>query len=91
MAAAPRARRLRRPALLLVLLAAVLGGYATWVLARPLYWRFYADVIHRYESDAAAQLIQELQKETAPLGEGARSACSRTDGHLGTHASSRVL
>lgn len=26
-------------------------SWTIWVLARPLYWRLYADVIHRYEPD----------------------------------------
>jgi hypothetical protein len=64
MADLPKRGKLRGFALFVVLVAAALLGYTVWMLARPLYWRFYAEVIHRYESDAAQQLIRELQKET---------------------------
>jgi hypothetical protein len=55
--------RLRGVALALVLLSVSLMGYTIVLLGRPLYWRIYAEVVHRYESDAAAQLIRELQEQ----------------------------
>jgi hypothetical protein len=57
-------RRMRTLALVVIGVCILLMGYTMWILARPLYWRLYAEVIHRYESDAAQQLIQELAKET---------------------------
>ncbi|KIZ02110.1 hypothetical protein MNEG_5845 [Monoraphidium neglectum] len=54
--------RMRGAALAVVLASAALMLYMLVLLGRPLYWRLYADVIHRYESDAAQQLIVELQK-----------------------------
>jgi len=66
--ASNKQRNLRGFALVVVVLSAALAGYTVWILARPLYWRFYAEVIHRYETDAAQQLIKELQKETGACG-----------------------
>jgi hypothetical protein len=40
-------------ALAIVCLLLLGGSYTIWVLARPLYWRLYAEVIHRYQSDPA--------------------------------------
>lgn len=38
--------------------------FLLYVLGRPLYWKFYAEVIHRYEPDPALALIQEIEQDT---------------------------
>jgi hypothetical protein len=63
-------RRMRTLALVVIGVCVALMSYTMWILARPLYWRLYAEVIHRYESDAAQQLIQELAKETGAAHAG---------------------
>lgn len=40
-------------ALAIVCLLLLGGSYTIWVLARPLYWRLYAEVIHKYQLDPA--------------------------------------
>jgi hypothetical protein len=37
--------------------------FALYMLGRPLYWKIYAEVIHRYEPDPALALIQEIERE----------------------------
>lgn len=59
----PRLPRMRGVALSIIVLSTSLMLYTVWLVGRPLYWRVYADFIHRYESEAAQQLIQELQKD----------------------------
>jgi hypothetical protein len=38
--------------------------FLLYVLGRPLYWKFYAEVIHRYEPDPALALIREIEQES---------------------------
>ena len=45
--------------------------FLLYVLGRPLYWKFYAEVIHRYEVDPALALIREIEQES-----GARASYS---------------
>eukprot|EP00882_Tetradesmus_deserticola_P025734 GHRQ01028293.1.p1 GENE.GHRQ01028293.1~~GHRQ01028293.1.p1 ORF type:complete len:344 (+),score=91.62 GHRQ01028293.1:276-1307(+) len=38
--------------------------FLLYLLGRPLYWKFYAEVIHRYEADPVLALIRELEQES---------------------------
>lgn len=49
-----RERPFRGVALGVVGLGLVLVTFAGYVLLRPVYWRLYAEVIHRYEPDPIA-------------------------------------
>lgn len=61
--------RMRGIALAVVLLALGLMIYMLVLLGRPLYWKLYADVFHRYENQAAQELLQELTRNgEAPAG-----------------------
>jgi hypothetical protein len=42
--------------------------FLLYVLGRPLYWKFYAEVIHRYEPDPALALIREIEQESGAKG-----------------------
>lgn len=51
------------------------GTWTVWVLARPLYWRLYAEVIHRYQpdpgfDDAGRQHGLCRQEEAGPVPSG---------------------
>lgn len=41
--------------------------FLLYVLGRPLYWKFYAEVIHRYEPDPALALIREIEQESGVM------------------------
>ena len=59
--------RMRGAALAVVLTSIALLIYMLVLLGRPLYWKLYADVIHRYENAAAQELLHELSKPGALL------------------------
>jgi hypothetical protein len=49
--------------------------FLLYVLGRPLYWKFYAEVIHRYEPDPALALIREIEQES---GASSPDCCSNS-------------
>jgi hypothetical protein len=55
--------------------------FLLYVLGRPLYWKFYAEVIHRYEPDPALALIREIEQESGTKSATyAGSSCTASAG-----------
>lgn len=54
----------RHLAVCFVAIVATVFVLALYTVGKPLYWRFYAEVIHRYEPDPALALIQEIEQES---------------------------
>lgn len=49
------------------------SSWTIWILARPLYWKLYADVLHRYEQDP------NFVQSDGTLGSGKQwGVCMRT-------------
>lgn len=63
-------------ALIIVGATGLLLLYMLYALARPLYWKFYAEVIHRYEPDPALALIKEIEQEAGTCKQQSQPAAA---------------